>query len=282
MSRGNGEYLTWVASADDRPSSRAAFVLKLPLRVVRVGRLNQRMVPAPWIFVAAAGLGLGAGLAVYFAFDWVWWPFPVVAVVLAALGFAATAFRPVGRRRRTLSELGRELDWTFRPSRARERHHDRSAREFTSAGLPLYGLPPEWAGLRYLGSSAASDDRTTSLGLAHQPDGVDGPRLDVESHAGEVTRGGLEYEVWMQTAEWHDEEPDRLDRPWTPLTVRLDGEPVTFELTREGGQWWAFRQLDGHGIVLHGEDYPPEGIELVRVVELGPYRAGLTQLDELL
>ncbi|MGH3431975.1 MAG: hypothetical protein ACRDQB_03970 [Thermocrispum sp.] len=34
-----------------------------------------------------------------------WWPFPVAAVVLAWLAFAATAFRPAGRRRRTLDEL---------------------------------------------------------------------------------------------------------------------------------------------------------------------------------
>lgn len=84
----------------------------------------------------------------------------------------------------------------------------------------------------------------------------------------------------MQTQEWLDEEPESLDRPWSTLTVRLDGQPVELELTREGDEWWAFRQLDGHGIVLHGEDYPADGVELERVTDLTPYCEGLARMFE--
>lgn len=257
-----------------------AYVLKLPVRLERVVRWNQRALPAARIFVAAAVLGLGIGLALYFTLDWVWWPFPLLAVLLAWVAFATTAFRPAGRRRRTMSELADQIDWTFRPSRARDRSFDRIAKRYVAAEYPLYGLPQAWEGLRYFGGSAEDEHRTTMLGLTHQPQGLDGPRLDVQSHRGDIARPDLEHEVWMQAHDRMDEEPESLDRPWSTLTVQLDGQPAEFELTRENDKWWAFRQLDAHYIVLHGENYPADGVELVRVTDLTPYREGLARMFE--
>jgi hypothetical protein len=199
----------------------------------------------------------------------------VAAVLVVAVVFAVTSLRGPHRRAEVAADLKTELLWTLSPRRARE--HDRRAEAgyFARAPFPLYGLPQEWAGLRYFASRGSSGDgRLTELELGHRD--PDGPSLWVEVSAGAVEPGELEFEVSVGAGDDPAPEPDR-----TPITLRVDGEELQFSLLGERERWWAVRQFDGYAVILHGENFPVAKVELVRITDLEPYERGSAQLAEM-
>lgn len=189
--------------------------------------------------------------------------------------FAATSLRGPHRRAEVAADLKTELLGTLSPRRARENDRRAEARYFARAPFPLYGLPREWPGLRYFASRGSSGDgRITELELAHRE--PDGPSLWVEVSAGAAERGELEFEVSARAGDDLGPEPG-----WTPITLRVDGEELQFELLTEAEHWWATQQFDGYAVILHGENFPPANVELVRITDFEPYEHGSAQLAEM-
>lgn len=275
--RGSAAYESMLVISTSRsgPRGRARRVLGLPLRLAGVLRGHRSAIPAPWLYVAAAVIGLGVGLAVYFALDWVWWPFALAAVLVVAVIFAATGLRGPHRRAEVAADLKTALLWTLSPRRAREHDRRADARYFARAPFPLYGLPREWPGLRYFASRGSSGDgRITELELGHREPA--GPSLCVEVSAGAVEPGELEFEVSVHAGDDPGPEPD-----WTPITLRVDGEELQFNLFGEPERWWATREFDGYAVILHAENFPVVKVELVRITDLEPYERGSAQLAEM-
>lgn len=280
MKRKQQGYVVWTASREWSPSRRSRRLLALPWRVVDAIRMNRRVVPGIHIYVLAAVVGLGLGLASAFALDWPWWPFPLGALALTVVVSAATAFTSPVTRSYTMEELHTVMSAVS--SDYHERRRAEYAKRFTTADVPLYGLEPAWRGLRYFDTLIDDTRQFTCWGLTHRRD--DDAELEVMTCRTEQTRAQVIDEIWLSRA---DEEfatlPERTDVTWEALPVEVDGEQYEFALLAGSTEWWAYHNIGGQGIVLHGrQGFPRAGIRLARMRDLGPYLSGHAEMERRL
>ena len=70
------------------------------------------------------------------------------------------------------------------------------------------------------------------------------------------------------------EQAEPPDDAWRSVSLRVDGNEVAFTSLEEGGAWIAWAMLGDVAVKVHARGFPVEGVELVRVSDLGPYLAG--------
>jgi hypothetical protein len=187
----------------------------------------------------------------------------------------------------------------------------RAARErppeerFANAPFPLYGLPPDWNGVRFLGDvgwrwERPGPDETIALTLVHGTV-VEGlaaipvvhPELLVETSVlGDTGASGilriLAEGVWTGEAAtvaeaWTilRERDEAQEHPYVdPLPTRgqavipVDGAPVTFDLISGRLAWVAQAKVGANRVTTEGHGFNIEDVQLVQVHDLGPYFDG--------
>jgi hypothetical protein len=178
-----------------------------------------------------------------------------------------------GSPRQALDEMANQQNWY--------RHTD----------LPLFGLPDSYVGLRLLGDgerflegevhgatrpSSQAPRRwvleSESYGLAHgDPLSPEGPRLQVTT-----SRNTLAEPADLLNAEAL-RPGSALDfggpRPFT-TTVSLDGEEVVFNGIRAPDGWVLQASFEGYAVTAVGVRFPPEGLVLIRILDVEPYISG--------
>jgi hypothetical protein len=273
-----------------------------PVAVGLAGILRRRrtMVPAPATYLVAAAAGVVLGVAARLALGWPWWLVAAGAPAAVWLFFAASAFRGgrcAGR------PLATEVLLLADPARGLERERRAMEAQFRAAPLPLYGLPPSWAGPRHLGGYGHRQAKgggpvVTSMSLAHgDPLASHGPELRVEVRADpeEPARApGAEAELRRLLADdlrWQaavaaGQDPGPWGAPaageaaWSEVTVPVDGRPVAFSWLAEDRHWVAHAELEDRTLVLFARDLPPDQVALVRVRDVEPYLAGTRRIEE--
>jgi hypothetical protein len=138
------------------------------------------------------------------------------------------------------------MDWRMPLKEARERAREERAQmeaRFRAAPFPLYGLPSEWDGPRYLGGGwwggPPGKDRTKSLSLVH---GAlvhgEGPTLAVETGAEFSIGGGrllsIAGLVWEGRSPNVDEAIAELGRHGRDLQPVSTPEPIGFVFDVDG------------------------------------------------
>ena len=171
---------------------------------------------------------------------------------------------------------------------------------FANAPLPLYGLPPDWEGKRFLGGGwwggSPGREQTKALSLVHGTNiQGDGPMLVVET-ASEPSIGGdaLETVAGMirsgHAPDVRGAIEDLDGRAWRgaidPAGVRrdqrefiVDGDATTFDLLAYGKEWVAWAEVGRILVTVTGNPFDPNDVELVRVTDLAPYVQGSGQHD---
>jgi hypothetical protein len=171
---------------------------------------------------------------------------------------------------------------------------------FANAPFPLYGLPPDWEGKRFLGGGwwggPPGREQTKALSLVHGTNiqGT-GPMLVVET-ASELSTGGdaLEAVAGMirsgHAPDVRGAIEDLDGRGWRgaidPAGVRrdqrefvVDGDATTFDLLAYENEWVAWAEVGRVLVTVTGNPFDPNGAELVRVTDLAPYVQGSGQHD---
>jgi len=187
----------------------------------------------------------------------------------------------------------------------------RAARErppeerFANAPFPLYGLPPDWNGARFLGDVSwrwerPGPDETTALTLAHGTI-VNGlaamqvvyPELLVETAVLRDTGASgilriLAECVWTGDAAtvaeaWTilRERDEAQAHPYVdPLptrghaVIRVEGAPLPFDLISGRLAWVAQTWVGANRVTTEGHGFDIEDVQLVQVHDLGPYVDG--------
>jgi hypothetical protein len=198
------------------------------------------------------------------------------------------------RTRGTGRPLATEVLLVVDPARGMRRERRAMAERFRAAPFPLYGLPPTFAGLRYLagsGSRRARGERpvVTSLSLGHgDPAAEQGPQLVVEvqtepggAGAGPVPgpelRAALAEELaWAGGA--GRRAGDAGAPAWSEVAIPVEGRPVGFARLAAGRHWVAWAELEGRTLVLRARDLAPGQVELVRAGDVEPYLEGTRRL----
>lgn len=165
---------------------------------------------------------------------------------------------------------------------------------FQAAPFPLYGLPPEWPGRRFIGGTNQSwpdpADRWTRPGTLHAASLVhggnvegEGPMLVVETAEPGSSRSGGRLRMAAEGlwGEVPDATPldDRLRRHLVTITV--DGEPADFDILSlpADHQWVGRARRGGRVLTVEGHSFPlpatarDGGLHIVRVEDLGPYES---------
>ena len=167
---------------------------------------------------------------------------------------------------------------------------------FQTARLPLYGLAPSTPCRRFLASWGRSGEITHSLALGHLPsDGSLERQLRVEVKRADeslpVLKAELARGLWqranlplvprndlhalrevMDQAERDFETKSQLR--WEPVALTIDGESVTAEKAQVETHWVAILKHDHTLLVITGETWPDDGLELVTIKDVDPYIAG--------
>jgi hypothetical protein len=238
-----------------------------------------------------AGAILACGVIAQALFGWRWW---IVVIVLTVGGEAALVAARLARAADREGLLDELLD-ALSPGRARARRVRRMAEWFRAAPFALYGLPPNWAGPRYLAGFGTrrprrGPERTTSIQLGHG---------DRHAGHGPLLVVGTDAEAWPRhgTADLaerlaHAQGAGSGAAPGPVATaapagaaatgpapevqrvaIPVDGRPVPFDLLADGRRWVAQGEVGDLVVTLEGRDLAPASVRLARVVELAPYLA---------
>jgi hypothetical protein len=176
---------------------------------------------------------------------------------------------------------------------------------FANAPFPLYGLPPDWKGGRFLGGVSWSwespgRDNTTALTLVHGTV-VDGlaampvvhPELLVETSVladtgasgvlrilaecvwtGEAaTVGG----AWRILGERDEAYPDPYVDPLPirdEIVISVDGVMIPFDLLSGRLAWVAQARVGSKRVTIEGHGFDIGDVRLVQVRDLSPYLEG--------
>jgi ribosomal protein S27AE len=166
---------------------------------------------------------------------------------------------------------------------------DRWRQAFAAATFTPYGLDDQWTGPRWVGGHGTSNNRVTSLRLAHGDRGMTEPQLRVETRIPQI--GGLDQEVvnaahHLVMGFAHDVGGIRDDvrralfprggaseplAPWTPLALGVAGQAQTFRLLVEGDHWIAVGALDTVVLALRGRAWDPGTVSLETIWDLTSY-----------
>jgi len=242
-----------------------------------------------------AGAILACGVIAQALFGWRWW---IVVIVLTVGGEAALVAARLARAA-DREELVDELLDALSPGRTRARRVRRMAERFRAAPFALYGLPPSWAGPRYLAGFGTrrprrGPERATSIRLGHG-----------DRHAGQgpLLVIGIDTEAWP-----HHGTTDLAERlahlppaaaagpvataaaptPAGPagaaaaagpgpevqrVAIPVDGRPVPFDLLVDGRRWVAQGEVGDLVVTLEARDLPAASVRLARISDLEPYLA---------
>lgn len=216
-----------------------------------------------------------------------WWAI-VISLVGAALGAAVLA-RWGGDPE---SDLGVELLEAISPPAAVRRTQRLVMRTWRSSQLPLYGLPPSWAGRRRLGSYEVSRRRFRTLELIHEESpGLRWLRVEVSDDPRRRDPrflGALAVRLWLEVGEASaDLSPDedrgsgeswiqgiaaRAAPQWHPIRISVGDSSVWFSYLSAAHMWIAHGEVEGYALTLQATDpFQPEAVRLVRVEDLRPY-----------
>jgi hypothetical protein len=153
---------------------------------------------------------------------------------------------------------------------------------YRETALPLYGLPPEWPGVRMIGGGHRErrDDHDgrgpqqvgwESLGLGH------GNPISVEPwlHVITSTLPGPTVAQILE-AERLSEEPDPSPQPASPLRVSIfvEATPIEFQGVESGHFQVGQASVGECLLTVAGARWPLEGLELVRIGDPEPYITG--------
>jgi hypothetical protein len=199
------------------------------------------------------------------------------------------------------------VEFAHPPDPARvARAHEKHRRAFEEAALPLYGLGPEWHGIRAIGGYEFwTSDGTPGHGEGREYGMIHGdghPELrpgrpfirvvtsttDVLQHPlPGVLRSRLEPPaagpgtICGATSEEHpDGRP--AGAPGNPVTIPVDGDPVVFETVTRGAAWVARRGFTEYAITVEARHFDPAQVTVVRVTDLEPYIRGGREWRELM
>jgi hypothetical protein len=198
-----------------------------------------------------------------------------------------------------------EVLWT-RPLEEvlKDAEQERKQREwsFQRAPFPLYGLPPSWEGRRFLGGGSWSgwrSERVHSLSLVHGSlvEG-EGPMLVTETAAAGAPAGGgvlrvVAEDLWNRNvrnvedavAALSHEPPQDRDLVTSPTPSRakalivVEGTTVVFDVLSRLGNWVGRATVEGFLVTIEGQDFPLQGLEVVRIKDLGPYIRGSREFE---
>jgi hypothetical protein len=277
-------------------------------------RRQRRIHLSPVIYAATGLAGAAAGLLLRRRLRRGSW---ALAAVLPAGAWAAstlTAFTK-GEASESLQEVRKAALQVLNPRQALERLHREQEAQFRSSPLPLYGLPPSWQGMRTIGGWSRSGREIVEMGLLHgdlHDEGSPELRVDVsklnelerygdrrhleESLARELGRivrlAGL---VTSQELSDHQQRVRAMtvaslqaeqnatasEEPrWETVRIPVDGDPVDFAWLAEADHWVAHAERQDVRLTLRGRRLPIEQVELVRVLDVGPYVEGSRRLFE--
>ena len=233
--------------------------------------MRRRIIPAPWIYFAAAAIGASIGIALELAFGWTWWLGPIVAFIVTWLGFMATAF---GGRSPPLPGQGlrTQIIEVISPDRGERRRVREQEVAFRQAELPLLGLGSSWTGSRWVGGMGRSSTSGPRYSLAHgHPDAPTRRFVAVTVGDPRYLRRKWEFEAHGGP---HGGEIQRAE-------VTVNGRLVEFQLVDLGGSagWFAVGSAEGLGITIRSEGVAPDEIELVTIRDLEPYLQGTRDLE---
>ena len=144
---------------------------------------------------------------------------------------------------------------------------------FENAPFPLYGLPVTWRGDRQLGGAHRVGDRIMALSLAHGADWDIGPCLSVETADTNITGwGGTELgfaveKMWAGFGDDSELQGVRFDL----MVVTVEGDRVEFNRAWRGEEWLARAMIKENRVTLRANNFPTDGVELVRVADLSEY-----------
>jgi hypothetical protein len=152
--------------------------------------------------------------------------------------------------------------------------------------LPLYGLPPEWQGVRMIGGAHREwrDDHDgrgpqrigwESLGLGHgNPVSAVEPWLHVITSTlpGPTVAQILEAEKLR-------EQPDPSPEPTSPLRMNIfvDASPIEFRGVESGHFQVGQASIGEYLLTVAGARWPLDGLELVRIRDPEPYITGRSE-----
>jgi hypothetical protein len=179
---------------------------------------------------------------------------------------------------------------------------------YTSAELPLYGLPPEWTGHRCPGQRAGRQAvrRAGPFGILTRPSGplwvaalglthiaADGGRLHVASHRVanyqviEAMAAGNFFRrlAWPLLEEGGREAFDQAviarrtqfragQLAWHREIIPVDADAVHFRTLTVGSDWVALAQVGAVCVQLDAQRFPIGRVRLVRVADPRPYLLG--------
>jgi hypothetical protein len=192
----------------------------------------------------------------------------------------------------------------------RAARRDRRAldRWYTRTDLPLYGLPPDWAGHRCPGQRAGRQPVrragpfgiftrrngplwVAALGLTHIA--ADGGRLHVASHRvgnyqviEAMAAGNFFRRLALPLLE--EDGREAFDRAviarrtqfrsghltWHRHFIPVEADAVPFHALAVGGDWVALAQVGAVCIQIDAQSFPIGRVRLVRVADPGPYLSG--------
>jgi hypothetical protein len=167
---------------------------------------------------------------------------------------------------------------------------------FEHSPFPLFGLAPTWSGDRWFAGGSwggvGRRETTESLSLGHGPWMTDRAVLRVQSEAPGLAqpRNELQYIAhfrWREGAADVDEAIDRyrtgrrvgngieVERPVeASAEIRIDGTAMPFRVLRRGRSWVAGATRPDVWIMIDGDWFDIDEVELVTVRDLRPYIDG--------
>jgi hypothetical protein len=170
--------------------------------------------------------------------------------------------------------------------RMAEEHRRETERRFLHAPFPLYGLTAAWSGERFLGGWSGGLRRglhrgsTDCLSLVHGSivDGA-GPALVAETARLDFAPGGGPLRVvaeglWGGNGSWNGEDESRLQPSQARVTINVNGKPTALDVVSTDDRWVGRTELDGYRVTVEGHDFPLTDLDLVAIIDLGPYLEG--------
>jgi hypothetical protein len=247
------------------------------------------MIPAPWIYLAAAGLGLVLGVILDASLGWPWWAVALGVVAAVWLLFLSSVFMGPARGDR----LGGELLDAVNPHGAVERRRKRESQLIRSCPFSLYGLDASWTGPRLIGGLGMRGGRLTGAELTHgEPNR--GPWVRIEtapfSRERHFDLKEVAADLWFgmeqhpppdlspgERREWTNrrfQERRARNTQWAKGSIPVDGQPTEFDVLDEETDWAARGALGDLVVTIHAHHVTIESIRLAVVTNVEPYVEG--------
>ncbi|MEU2549614.1 hypothetical protein ABZ618_30025 [Streptomyces roseolus] len=153
-----------------------------------------------------------------------------------------------------------------------ERMHDRGA-PGSAEGFGVFAVDADWPESRQVtghGHTPASGDAHVYLWFGSPHVDPEAAHVTVLSATSGNAEAGEALERAFETFHHPDEETPAGLPVFAPVAITTDGEPVTFELWRSGGnpRWVARGHVGRTDVILTGGGVEPGELSLIRVTDL--------------